>query len=267
MSIIKESLEKTFNELTKQIHEHEAIRRTYLVNKATDIISNIDELLKEFTITVSDSNIEFKFTIDSWYDFRIERSYNYKIDKPEYSKATLSTSSVSNADENGLKKLICLGILSRHCLNNTNEWNELVSLMDESNEMYKTNIGPLYKQIYQIESELRKIENEKKANAFENAFKLGTFKLNKEVNYYYGSGKWDRIYSNEFFWEANESGKTYTISYSDKVRTNPHYDSEGNGLEGIFEIRKRTIDKRIKKADIESFIKHNMNLILVEVVD
>jgi hypothetical protein len=264
-NIIKETLTATKNELAKQITQANEQLETQLNTKATNIVSSIDELFKEFTITISERTIEFRFTVDSWYDFRIERTFNYKIDKPEYGKATLSTSSVTNADENGLKKLICLGILSKHCLNNTNEWVELTSLMNESDKMHKANISSLYTQMYQIDSELRKIENEEKANAFENIFKLGTFKLNKEVNYYYGSGKWDRIYSNEFFWEANESGKTYTLSYIDTRRTNPHYDSEGNSIEGIFEKTKRSINKRIKKADIESFVKYNAHNILVEV--
>jgi hypothetical protein len=265
MNIIKETLEKTFEELNKQIHHQETLRCTHLVDKANQTVYNIDDLFKEYLISVSETNIRFKYTTDTWYDFSIERKTNYTKDGYEYSKATLSTSSVSNADESGLKKLLCLGVLAKHCLNKTNEWNELVSLMDESNEIYKTNISPLYTQIYQIEEQLRKIRNEEQSNEFQNIFNKGTFKLNKKIDFHYGSGKWDRVYSNEWFWEANESGKTYTLSYNDKVRTNPHYDSEGNSLEGIFEVRKRSIDKRIKKVDIESFVRYNMNLILVEV--
>ncbi len=137
--------------------------------------------------------------------------------------------------------------------------------MDESNEIYKANIGPLYKQIYQIEDQLRKIKHEEQNTEFQNVFNKNTFKLNNTIYFSYGPGRYDRVGSNEWFWEENNGGKTYTVSYNDKVRTNPHYDSEGNFLEGIFEIRKRSIDKRIKKADIESFVKYNMNLILVEV--
>jgi hypothetical protein len=264
MNIIKETLETTKDELAKQINQANEQLKTQLNTKATNIVSSIDELFKEFTITVSERTIEFRFTVDSWYDFRIERSENYKTNGYEYGVATLSTSSVSNANENGLKKLVCLGILSKHCLNNTNEWVELTSLMNESNEVYKANISSLYTQLHKIDSELRKIEDEEKTNAFENIFKLGTFKLKKEVSYYYGGGKWDQIRSDEFFWEANESGKTYTISYIDTRRTNPHYDSEGNSIEGIFEKTKRSINKRIKKADIESFVKCQMRLFLVE---
>ena len=260
-NIIKETLEKTFNELNEQIQHHEALRRTHLTNKANHIVTNIDDLFKEFYIQVSDTNIEFKFTEDSWYDFRIERRQNYKVDGYEYGKASIGSSSSSGNDDKSLKRYVCLGQLARHCLYNTNEWTELVSLMDKSNEIYKANIGPLYKQVYQIEDQLRKIAAEESSIEFNKVFNKNTFKLNRPISYYYGNGKWDRIYSNEFFWEANGSGKTYTVSYTDERRTNPRFDENGNELEAITEIIKRTIDKRIKKADIESFVRQNMNLI------
>jgi hypothetical protein len=260
-NIIKETLEKTFNELKEQIQHHEALRRAHLTNEANHIALSIDDLFKEFTIQVTDRTIEFKYTENSWYDFRIERKQTYKSDGYEYGKASVSTSSVSDADNKNLMKLICLGKLAKHCFINTKEWNGLVSLMDRSNEIYKANIGPLNKQIYQIEDQLRKIAAEERSIEFNKIFNKNTFKLNRPISYYYGNGKWDRVYSNEFFWEANESGKTYTVSYTDERRTNPRFDENGNELEAITELVKRTIDKRIKKADIESFVRQHMNLI------
>lgn len=260
-NIIKETLEKTFNELNEQIQHHEALRRAHLTNKANHIVLSIDDLFKEFNIQVTDRTIEFTYTEDRWYDFRIERKQTYKSDGYEYGKASVSTSSVSDADNKNLMKLICLGKLAKHCFINTNEWNELVSLMDKSNEIYKANIGPLYKQIYQIEDQLRKIAAEESNVEFNKVFSKGTFKLNRPISYYYGNGKWDRVFSNEFFWSANESGKTYTVSYTDERRTNPHFDENGNNLEAITELVKRTIDKRIKKADIESFVRQSIKLI------
>lgn len=260
-NIIKETLEKTFNELNEQIQHHETLRRAHLTDKANHIATSIDDLFKEFTIQVSDTNISFTYTEDRWYDFRIERRQNYKSDGYEYGKASISSSSSSNDGDKSLKRYICLGKLAKHCFINTNEWNELVSLMDKSNEIYKANIGPLYKQIYQIEDQLRKIAAEESSIEFNKVFNKNTFKLSKQISYYYGNGKWDRVYSNEFFWEANGSGKTYTVSYTEERRTNPRFDENGNDLEAIIEIIKRTIDKRIKKADIESFVRQYMNLI------
>ena len=261
-NIIKETLEKTFNELNEQIQHHEALRRTHLTNKANHIVTNIDDLFKEFYIQVSDTNIEFKFTEDSWYDFRIERRQNYKVDGYEYGKASIGSSSSSGNDDKSLKRYVCLGQLARHCLYNTNEWTELVSLMDESNELYKANMGPLYKQIYQIEAELRKINKEEQNKQFNDVFNKNTFVLSKPVYFYYGSGKWDRVNSDEWFWEENKGGKTYNVSYIDGRRTNPWYDAEGKDLEGVYERVKRSIDKRIKKADIESFVRSNTNLVV-----
>jgi hypothetical protein len=265
-NIIKETLEKTFNELNEQIQHHEALRRIHLTNKANHIVTNIDDLFKEFTIQVSDTNINFSYTEDSWYDFRIERRQNYKVDGYEYGPATVSTSSVSNADGKSLMKLICLGKLAKHCFINTNEWTELVSLMDESNEIYKANIGPIYKQIYQIEAELRKINKEEQNKQFNDVFNKNTFVLSKPVYFYYGNGKWDRVNSDEWFWEENKGGKTYNVSYIDVRRTNPWYDAEGKDLEGVYERIKRSIDKRIKKADIESFVRSCTNLVVEGVI-
>ena len=265
-NIIKETLEKTFNELNEQIQHHEALRRAHLTNKANHIAVNIDDLFKEFTIQVSDTNINFSYTEDSWYDFRIERRQNYKVDGYEYGPATVSTSSVSNADGKSLMKLICLGKLAKHCFINTNEWIELVSLMDESNELYKANMGPIYKQIYQIEAELRKINKEEQNKQFNDVFNKNTFVLSKPVYFYYGNGKWDRVNSDEWFWEENKGGKTYNVSYIDVRRTNPWYDAEGKDLEGVYERVKRSIDKRIKKADIESFVRSCTNLVVEGVI-
>jgi hypothetical protein len=265
-NIIKETLEKTFNELNEQIQHHEALRRVHLTNKANHIVTNIDDLFKEFHIQVSDTNIDFKFTEDSWYDFRIERNQNYKADGYEYGKAYISSSSSSNNNDKSLKRYICLGQLARHCLYNTNGWTELVSLMDESNELYKANIGPLYKQVYQIEAELRKINKEEQNKQFNDVFNKNTFVLSKPVYFYYGNGKWDRANSDEWFWEENKGGKTYNVSYIDVRRTNPWYDAEGKDLEGVYERIKRSINKRIKKADIESFVRSCTNLVVEEVI-
>jgi hypothetical protein len=259
MTEIKETHEKTFDELNDQIKHQESLCRAHLTDKVNSITADIDDLFKEFTIQVTSTDINFKLTIDPWFDFRISRSLTYNID--DFGKPTISTSSVNGESEKSLKKMICVGILAQHCLIETNKWNELVSLMDECNEIYKRDINPLYSQIFQIETELRKIKAAEQNKEFNNLFSKGTFKLNKQIDFYYGSGKWDRVHSDEWFWEANESGKTYTISYNDNCRMNGHYDADGNSIEGIFEIKKRVIDKRIKKADIESFVKYNRSLI------
>jgi len=259
MTEIKETHEKTFDELNEQIKYHESLCRTHLTDKVNSITADIDDLFKEFTIQVTSTDINFKLTIDPWFDFRISRSLTYNID--DFGKPTISTSSVNGESEKSLKKMICVGILAQHCLIETNKWNELVSLMDECNEIYKRDINPLYSKIFQIEIELRKIKGAEQNKEFNNLFSKGTFKLNKQIDFYYGSGKWDRVRSDEWFWEVNESGKTYTVSYNDNCRINGHYDADGNSIEGIFEIKKRVIGKRIKKADIESFVKYNRSLI------
>lgn len=168
---------------------------------------------------------------------------------------------MSGKDEKELKKMICLGILAKECLNNTSYWEDLITVMDECDRLYKVNIGPLQKQLYQIENEIKKINDKEENDTFQTIFDSGTFKLKKNITYCYGQSRWDIVNSDHWFWEANGTGKTYTLSYISSRRTNEFYDKEGNSIEGIFELVKININKRIKKLDIISFVHHNMNRI------
>lgn len=261
MNIIKEALEKTLNDLNEKVHHHEELRHTYLTNKANDITTKMHVSFENFIVKVLDTEIEFRLNNHSWYDFRISRRIIYRSDNCEYGEPTIGTSSINDSDERSLNKLICLGTLAQHCLYKTDEWKELVSLMDETNRIYKENLGPLYKQVYQIQDELRKIENKERSEAFNSLFSKNEMKLNKRVYFYYGSGRYDSVISDVFFWEENKGGKTYTVSYMEERRTNPYYDENGNQAEPIFESTKRVINKRIRKSDLESFIRENQNYI------
>ena len=113
--------------------------------------------------------------------------------------------------------------------------------------------------IWKLENEIRKIENEERENSFKNVFDKGTFKLNKEAGFYYGAGKWDRVWSIEFFWEKNEGKKTYSVWYMSKNRANPHYDEQGNSLEPVYEYTKALASGRVRVADLESFVRGIVN--------
>jgi len=155
---------------------------------------------------------------------------------------------------------MAVGKIAEHFLHKDEVYKRTVSLMDEYVSYEREQLKSLHFQIREIEKQIQDIEREEQNKAFINIFSKGTFKLTKPEYYYYGNGKWDRVKSDEFFWTANESGKTYIIEYIEERRTNPYYDENGNTLEPIFERVKRTIDKRIKKADIESFVRSNMHL-------
>ena len=259
--IIKETLKKTLSELSEEIQRQELLRNTELTEEANSITSNLDDLFEDFTVQVSSNNIDFKLTTDSWYGFRISRSTKYTEAGHTYTKATIDSSSMGGKDEKELKKMICLGILAKECLNNTSYWGDLITVMDECDRLYKVNIGPLQKQLYQIENEIKKINDKEVNDTFQTIFDSGTFKLKKNIIYYYGQSRWDNVSSDHWFWEVNGTGKTYTLSYISSRRTNEFYDKEGNSIEGIFELVKSNINKRIKKLDITSFVHHNMNLI------
>jgi hypothetical protein len=259
--IIKETLKKTLTELSEEIQRQEVLRDKELVEEANSITSNLDDLFEDFTIKVSSTDIDFKLTTDSWFNFRISRSTKYTEAGHTFTKAGIESSSMSNKDEKELKKMICLGILAKECLNNTSYWGDLISLMDECNRLHKVNIGPLYNQLYQVEDEIKKINNKEANDAFQTIFDSGTFKLKKNITYCYGQSRWDNVSSDHWFWEANGTGKTYNVSYISSRRTNPNYDEEGRMIEGIFELIKCNINKRIKKADIVSFVHQNMSSI------
>ncbi len=261
MNIIKETLEKTLNELYTQIESKEKEHDKILTSTVHSIVDPIDELFKEFNIRVSSTEITFNHKErNEWYGFRIQRRSNYGSE-PTYTKATIASSSYSELDENGLKMVVCTGLLARHCLYETDQWKDLVNVMNSRDHLYKTEIKELTSQTYNIRSEIDKIEREEQNKEFNDLFNKNTFRLNKRVDFYYGVGRWARIYSDEFFWEENKGGKTYTVYYIDERRTNPHYDENGHPIEPIIERVKRSIDKRVKRADVEGLVRSNMNLV------
>lgn len=246
MSIIKETLEKAKEELRRQIIEKENESDNQLTSEATVIVSNIDKVLSEFNIKVSSTQIEFKLTVDSWYDFRISRGSRYTSDGETYTKATINTSSISDANEQALKKLIALGTLAKHCLNESDEWISLVLLMDKNASFYKENISPLYTQMYKIDDEIKQINKLAVDFHFKSIFDSGKVKLSEKVSYYYGSGKWDSVYSDSFKWTKNDGGKTYTVTYDEQ---------------GCVE---RSVPKRVRLSDLQSFIQSQLSKVISE---
>ena len=246
MSIIKETLEKAKEELRQQIIQKENESNDQLTSEAIAITSNIDKVLSEFNIKVSSTQIEFKLTVDSWYDFRISRGSRYIGNEITYTKATINTSSISDANEQALKKLIVLGTLAKHCLNETDEWKSLVSLMDKNVSFYKENISPLYMKMYKIEDEIRQINKLAVDFHYKNIFDSGKMKLSEKVHLHYGSGKWDRIHSDSFKWTKNDGGKTYTVTYDEQ---------------GCVE---RNVPKRMRLIVLQSFIQSQLNKVIVE---
>lgn len=263
MDIIKHTLEKQLNELRQEISQLEKQHDEILTKSTHDLVDKLDESFKEFDINVTTTNITFNLG-GGWDKFRITRRENYSAKDNEYKylKPELHMSSMSTDCESDLKILICVGKLAEQKLNHTDIWKDLTTMMDSRKVLYKDDISEKYDQTWKLENEIRLLERREQDNTFQKIFNQGTFKLNKNTNYYYGNGKWDSVYSDEFVWEQNGEGKTYTVYYYDSYRTNPYYDENGNVLEPIIERRKRSINKRIRKNDIESFIRSCMSIIL-----
>ena len=238
-----ETLEKALNELYNQIDAKNQEHKQILTDNIHILLDPINDLFKEFNIGVSSNTISFKHN-EGWYNFDIYRSVSYRTDGESYGKPTLRYSSYSELDEIGMKMTICLGILAQHCLTESPLWIDLMNNMNYCNYLYKTEVKELSSQAYKLSNDISKLKEESMNQKFQIVFNKGTFKLNKEIYFHYGISRWDKVYSDEFFWEENKGGKTYNISYIN--------------MDGI----KCYIQKRIKKIDIESFIKHNHNKII-----
>ena len=61
-----------------------------------------------------------------------------------------------------------------------------------------------------------------------------------------------------FGYGLSGAGKTYTLFYIDSYRTNPWFDEKGKELDPVFERTERQIHKRVRKGDLESFVKYNL---------
>lgn len=258
MNIVKEALQKQLSELHNEINSIEKKHDETLTEASQQILNNVDkELFKEFTIRISSTDVIFNLGGSNWDSFRIQRRENYSKEGYKYGKAELNMSSMSTDKDSDLKVLIGIGKLAEQKLKDTSIWMDLIKLMDSRDELYKEDIAEKRKLTWKLEDEIRKIERDEYENNFKAVFNKGTFKLNKQEHFYYGSGKWDRVFAKEWFWEKNE-GKTYTVLYTNEVRTNPWYDENGNDLEPVYEIKKVAINKRVRLGDLESFIKSNI---------
>lgn len=253
-------LETLKEEIEKKIGENKSFNQGYLENKARSVLVSISNLFDEYSIFVSDNRIEFTFTKDSWYNFQIERSYDWKEKK--YGDAYIYSSSSSSNNEQSLKRYICLGELAKQKFDKTNKWEELVLLMDEYDKLDKDSVAPLRKQLYDIENAIRQINHHEHQKNIQNLLNKRTIKFEKPIMFWYGNGKWDYVHSDIFSWEENKGGKTYNVFYNKEYRINPVFDQDGNELEGIFENKTHELSKRIKKDNLISFISSNMKRII-----
>ena len=261
MNIVKEALQKQLNELHIEVAQIEEKHDEILSNSTHELVDKLDESFKEFSIKVSSTEISFNLAGSHWDKFRVFRRENYSSKEKEYkyAPAELSMSSMSTDKDSDLKILICIGKLAEQKLNSTAIWNDLRVMMDSRSLMYKEDISEKRNMCWKLEAEIKRIENEEREDNFKRIFDKGTFKLSKEIVFYYGAGKWDNVWSKEFIWEKNEGKKTYSVWYMREMRTNPGYDEQGNSLEPVYENTKQLASGRVRVADIESFVRNVAN--------
>jgi hypothetical protein len=259
MTTVQEILKKQFDENCNQIHKFENEHQETLKTMVRNIIEPLHNYFKEVKIEVNLERINLKFPTDNWNGVELSRTRNFVNNS--FNNVLLSINSISNANENELKKIICTAIIAEFCLNKTEEWDKLVSILDYNVELYNKDIKSLRDNNYEISNELDKIKRDESNNNFINIFNKGTMKLTRDIKFHWGNGRYDTILSCEFFWEENKGGKTYNLSYLDSVRTNPHYNEQGERLDGIYAFVKKNHYKRVKKHDIETLVRQNIHLI------
>lgn len=257
----KEILEKQRLELWGKIEEFQKQHNDIVQKMYKDISLNFSE---QFTVTITEDRINFNLTGDSWYDFEIRRKMNWGslgVGKARFGEAKLNTSSISDADNKSLKKLVLMGEIARANILDTQQWADLVGLMDKYWELKERDINPIRENIYKIEDAIKILNKNETENKLKTIFNKGSLLLTKQVCYTYGNGRHDHIYSDEFIWTMNPSGKTFELYYFETNRTNSHWDAEGNSQPGIFERIKKQLHKRVRKIDIEQLISYNINYV------
>lgn len=249
--------------LWDEVEKIETQRNEFINSKLTELFDSISDIFGKFEIQISsETNIYFRYKENNWYNFNIYRSYDWH--KGTYYNEYISCGSYSDKTDEVFIMQMAVGKIAEHFLYKDEKYKQIFSLMDEYVSYEKDQLTSLRSQIREIDKQIDIIKKEEHTKAFNDVFNKGTFKLNKKESFYYGNGKWDRVMSSEFFWEANPSGKTYNLFYIDEYRTNNSYDEEGNYVEPVYATRKCALHKKVKKADIESFVCCNMNKILVE---
>lgn len=259
MSTIKEILQKQLTEVKKTRFEKEEQFKKELSNRGVAMMQLVDLEVKDVFIE-SDRIQVYMPEISSWDSITISRRINYTEGMRKYQEPKLEWRSGDTNTELELKYVMSVGKVAEHFLNKTNWWTTLVEMMDEAEAFFKSEENQtLRTQEYELGNTIRNIEQTETQDKFTYLFNKGKFKLNKPTSYTYGSGRYDHVGSNEWEWAQNGSGKTYTLYYTEKYRTNPRCDEQGNSLEAVYETRKREVPKRVRKADLESFINCNMN--------
>ena len=260
---MKETLESKRHSLYEEKEAFLKVDQDASTQRVKEITQNIHPYFSDFEVLVENTNITFKVKGGYWHNgFEIVRRPSWTKDGEVYGHANVRVGSWSDPKESELKVLVCVGKIAEAQLKNAPEWSALTDVMNEYGKVNKEKYKNIYKQIREIDDTLRLMKQAEESAEYNKVFTSGKMKLNKPVSFYYGAGKWDRIHSEHFEWEKNGTGKTYTVFYFEKRRTNVHYDESGNAVEPVYETIKRTVTKRIRLNDLETFIKQNVKSII-----
>lgn len=252
--------------LTKQLEDVRTKRQeksieieTQLSEEAMNIFTYIGFDPKRIDVDMDSIRVHIP-EMSHWDAILIKRERTYNDGALKFGGPKLSYRGDGDIKtEADLKYIVAIGQLAGHFLNKTKEWNELYQLMVRKEMFHQTDeYKTLRDQEWGIEQAIRDLETKEKDSKFNNIFNKGKVKLKKRYSFEYGSGRHDHVSSDEWRWEENKGGKTYTLFYIDSYRTNPWFDEKGKELDPVFERTERKIHKRVRKGDLESFVKYNL---------
>lgn len=255
MSTAIKILEDQLTEIQNTRFEKEEQFKNELSKQGIAMMQQVDLEVKNVSVE-SDRIRIYMPEISHWDAISVSRRSTYRDDGPKYQEPQLEWKSGDTNAELELKYIMSVGKIAEHFLNKTAWWNALVALMDQMDTFYSSEeYKALRTKEYELDRSIRDLDRQERENAFTNAFKKKRFKLKEARMFQYGQSRYDYTSSDEWEWEQNGEGKTFTLYYIYRFRSNPFYDEQGNALEAVYETRKREIPKRVRKADLESFVR------------
>jgi hypothetical protein len=249
-NIVLTTLEEKLRELNIQRQRnYEAVENQF--NKdAKEIFIGISPIFYGWNPKVGDYDIQLNHPDISSFSGAITIKFPQKQEggKYVYTEPQLCWKGTDVDKDIELDLGTLIGIMCNEKRTNSMNWDNLVTLFHLKRDAVKA-VTPSYREISSLEDEIRKIKANEYTKNIEAKLAKGEIKLNKKENLHYGSGKYDRVFSDHFTWEINKSGKTATLYTIDKEQKH-----DGEKWVTTDKDIKSKVTERLKISDLRSFI-------------
>lgn len=241
-----DNLRKDLWSKTKEIDE--------LCNQEIKInLVKIDSMFKDWEVSLNDSEIYIKHESLSSFNgpLSIKFPYTYTKEGYKHHDPTVKWSGVEVDKDIEIDLGIMIGLLCKAKRSDSDEWKSIIYVFNEKKVKIKENVDPLWKDIYKIEEEVKKIDREEQEKSLQDKIAKGEILLEKQECIHYGSGKHDKVWSDRFVWELNKSGKTATLYSISKKQQH-----DGEKWITTDEDVKSKVTERLKICDLRSFLRN-----------